>query len=77
MAAGFGGRGPGMGGGGRPGGFGGQRGPNVVFVLDAETGHGTPNFCYGYMAQVIEVSVDIETGHVRVDRVTPAPAGMP
>ena len=29
-----------------------------------------PNFCYGYMAQCIEVTVDVDTGHIRVDRVT-------
>lgn len=38
--------------------------------LDEETGAGQPNFAYGYMAQAVEVSVDSETGHVRVDRVT-------
>ena len=37
--------------------------------LDPETGSGQPNFCYGYMAQAVEVTVDTETGHIRVDRV--------
>lgn len=44
--------------------------PPPTEQLDPETGSGTPNFCYGYMAQCIEVTVDIETGHIRVDRVT-------
>jgi CO/xanthine dehydrogenase Mo-binding subunit len=37
--------------------------------LDPETGTGQPNFCYGYVAQVVELTVDTETGHVVVDRV--------
>lgn len=44
--------------------------PPPTEQLDPETGAGTPNFCYGYMAQCIEVTVDVETGHIRVDRVT-------
>jgi CO/xanthine dehydrogenase Mo-binding subunit len=36
---------------------------------DAETGWCHPNFAYGYVAQHVEVSVDVETGHVAVDRV--------
>jgi CO/xanthine dehydrogenase Mo-binding subunit len=36
---------------------------------DADTGHCQPNFAYGYVAQHIELSVDVETGHVVVDRV--------
>ncbi len=36
---------------------------------DKETGHSTPNFAYGYVAEAAEVEVDIETGHVRVLRV--------
>ncbi len=44
--------------------------PPPTEVLDPETGAGVPNFCIGYMAQCIEVTVDIETGHIRVDRVT-------
>ncbi len=44
--------------------------PPPTEQLDPETGSGQPNFCYGYMAQAVEVSVDIETGHIRVDRVT-------
>ena len=43
--------------------------PPPTEMLDAETGVGQPNFSYGYMAQSVDVTVDIETGHVRVDRV--------
>lgn len=44
--------------------------PPPTEMLDPETGAGQPNFSYGYMAQAVEVSVDVETGHIRVDRVT-------
>jgi CO/xanthine dehydrogenase Mo-binding subunit len=44
--------------------------PPPTEMLDEETGVGQPNFSYGYMAQAVEVSIDIETGHIRVDRVT-------
>jgi CO/xanthine dehydrogenase Mo-binding subunit len=37
--------------------------------LDAATGAGTPNGCYGYAAQAVEVDVDLETGVVRVLRI--------
>ena len=43
--------------------------PPPTETLDAETGEGQPNFSYGYMAQAVEVTVDLETGHIRVDRV--------
>jgi len=43
--------------------------PPPTEALDPETGAGDPNFAYGYMAQVVEVTVDVDTGHVRVDRV--------
>ncbi|MFQ5613176.1 MAG: xanthine dehydrogenase family protein molybdopterin-binding subunit [Anaerolineae bacterium] len=36
--------------------------------FDPETGHSTPNFAYGYCAQVAEVSVDTETGFITVQR---------
>ena len=44
--------------------------PPPTEALDPETGAGTPNFSIGYMAQCVEVTVDVETGHIRVDRVT-------
>jgi CO/xanthine dehydrogenase Mo-binding subunit len=37
--------------------------------FDPQTGYGVPNFAYGYVAQAVEVEVDIETGHVNVLRV--------
>lgn len=37
--------------------------------LDPETGYGTPNFAYGYVAQMAEVSVNTETGFITVERV--------
>lgn len=43
--------------------------PPPTEALDPETGQGQPNFSYGYMAQAVEVTVDVETGHIRVDRV--------
>ncbi|MFW2380391.1 MAG: xanthine dehydrogenase family protein molybdopterin-binding subunit, partial [Acidimicrobiales bacterium] len=43
--------------------------PPPTEVLDEQTGSGQPNFAYGYMAQAVDVTVDIGTGIVRVDRV--------
>jgi CO/xanthine dehydrogenase Mo-binding subunit len=40
--------------------------------FDKETGHSMPNFSYAYVAQAAEVEVDMETGHVRVLRITSA-----
>jgi CO/xanthine dehydrogenase Mo-binding subunit len=40
-------------------------------ALDAR-GHGRPNFCYGYVAQAVEVEVDCKTGVVRIVRVVSA-----
>jgi CO/xanthine dehydrogenase Mo-binding subunit len=37
--------------------------------FDPETGYGTPNFSYGYVAEGVEAEVDIETGELRVVRV--------
>jgi CO/xanthine dehydrogenase Mo-binding subunit len=37
--------------------------------VDPITGHGTPNLAYGYVAQAVEVEVDLETGELRVLRV--------
>jgi len=37
--------------------------------FDPETGYGTPNFAYGYVAQAVEVEVDTETGELRILRV--------
>ncbi|MEM7139746.1 MAG: molybdopterin cofactor-binding domain-containing protein, partial [Actinomycetota bacterium] len=43
--------------------------PPPTETLDPVTGAGQPNFSYGYMAQSVDVTVDVGTGHVRVDRV--------
>ncbi len=40
--------------------------------FEPETGHGVPNFAYGYVAQAVEVAVDTETGQIRVRRVVSA-----
>lgn len=39
---------------------------------EPETGRAEPNFAYGYMAQFVEVEIDIETGHVSLVRVVSA-----
>jgi CO/xanthine dehydrogenase Mo-binding subunit len=43
--------------------------PPGTELLDPDGGPSTPNFAYGYVAQAVDVSVDIETGVIRVDRV--------
>ncbi len=43
--------------------------PPPTDMLDEITGEGQPNFSYGYMAQTVELTVDTETGHIRIDRV--------
>lgn len=43
--------------------------PPTTQMFDETTGVCMPNFTYGYVAEVVEVTVDIETGHIRVDRV--------
>jgi len=37
--------------------------------FDPETGEGLPNFAYGYVAQAVEVTVDVETGELDIERV--------
>jgi CO/xanthine dehydrogenase Mo-binding subunit len=46
--------------------------PPKTTPYDPETGQADPNFAYGYMAQFVEVEVDVETGHVEVVRVISA-----
>ncbi len=46
--------------------------PPPTTELDPETGEGTPNFSYGYVAQHVELTVDVDTGHIRIDRVISA-----
>jgi CO/xanthine dehydrogenase Mo-binding subunit len=43
--------------------------PPATTPLDLETGAGTPNYCYGYAAQAVEIEVDVTTGVTRVLRV--------
>ena len=40
--------------------------PPATTAFDPQTGHATPNFSYGYVAEAVEVEVDIETGQVRL-----------
>jgi len=40
--------------------------------MDHETGYSMPNFSYAYVAQAVEVEVDLDTGHVHVLRVVSA-----
>ncbi|MGH7736466.1 MAG: xanthine dehydrogenase family protein molybdopterin-binding subunit [Candidatus Tyrphobacter sp.] len=42
--------------------------PPRTTALDLETGEGVPNYCYGYVAQAVEVEVDVRSGLVRVLR---------
>ncbi len=37
--------------------------------LDPETGYSVPNFAYGYVAHMVEVTVDTHTGFITVNRV--------
>jgi CO/xanthine dehydrogenase Mo-binding subunit len=46
--------------------------PPKTTPYDPQTGRSEPNFAYGYMAQFVEVEVDVETGRVRVVRVVSA-----
>jgi len=46
--------------------------PPATTPLDPETGKSEPNFAYGYVAQAIEVQVDIETGHLSIINVISA-----
>ncbi|MCC6896397.1 MAG: xanthine dehydrogenase family protein [Anaerolineae bacterium] len=46
--------------------------PPRTTPYDPMTGRSEPNFAYGYVAQAVEVEVDIETGHVHVVNVVSA-----
>ncbi|MCP5097179.1 MAG: molybdopterin-dependent oxidoreductase, partial [Chloroflexi bacterium] len=43
--------------------------PPATEPYDPETGICMPNFSYGYVAEAVELTVDIETGHIQIDRV--------
>jgi CO/xanthine dehydrogenase Mo-binding subunit len=40
--------------------------------FDKETGYSTPNFSYAYVAQAVELEVDLETGFIKILRVVSA-----
>ena len=43
--------------------------PPATTPYDAATGVSDPNFAYGYVAEVVDLLVDVETGHIYLDRV--------
>lgn len=43
--------------------------PPKTTPLDPQTGKSEPNFAYGYVAEAVDVSVDTETGEVRLKKV--------
>ncbi len=43
--------------------------PRATTAIDPLTGEGDPNYCYGYVAQAVEVEVDLTTGLTRVLRI--------
>lgn len=43
--------------------------PPKTEPLDEDTGRAMPNFSYGYVAEVVDLTVDIETGLITIDRV--------
>lgn len=46
--------------------------PPPTDPLDPDGGPSVSNFSYGYVAQAVDLSVDVETGHIRIDRVVSA-----
>ena len=40
--------------------------PPPTTAMDPQTGQSNPNFAYGYVAEAVEVEVDIETGEIRL-----------
>lgn len=43
--------------------------PPPTQPYDPETGYSMPNFSYGYVAEIVDLAVDIETGFIHVERV--------
>lgn len=37
--------------------------------FDPETGASSPNFAYGYVAQAVDLAVDLDTGQIRIEKV--------
>jgi len=46
--------------------------PPPTTSYDPQTGRANPNFAYGYVAQAVELEVDMETGQIEVIKVTSA-----
>ena len=46
--------------------------PPPTEAFDPDDGHCVPNFSYGYVAQHVDLTVDTDTGHIRIDRVVSA-----
>jgi CO/xanthine dehydrogenase Mo-binding subunit len=46
--------------------------PPKTTPYDPQTGKSEPNFAYGYVAQAVELEVDVETGHIRILKVVSA-----
>lgn len=46
--------------------------PPKTTAFDPMTGRSEPNFAYGYVAQAVEIEIDIETGIIRLVRVVSA-----
>jgi CO/xanthine dehydrogenase Mo-binding subunit len=44
--------------------------PPKTTPLDPQTGKSEPNFAYGYVAEAVEVEVDVETGQTKILKVT-------
>ncbi len=43
--------------------------PPATEMLDPATGVGQPNFAYGYVAEAVDIAVDLDTGHIHVGSV--------
>ncbi len=43
--------------------------PPATTGYDPDTGEANPNFTYGYVAQAVEIEIDVETGHIHVLKV--------
>jgi CO/xanthine dehydrogenase Mo-binding subunit len=43
--------------------------PPPTEALDPETGAGQPNFTYAYVAEIADVAVDIDSGHIVIERI--------
>jgi CO/xanthine dehydrogenase Mo-binding subunit len=43
--------------------------PPPTEMLNPRTGEGQPNFAYGYVAEAVDVAIDLDTGHIHVGNV--------